>query len=127
MRALLREALDDAKRTGKGRAEVARHMTELLDRRVSESMLADFTRNSTPERNIRFPLEWTDAFCEATGSNELRLFLLGPEQRSIFEAGERVRRMAWMLEKLRTDVAMLAAQGGTARRGKGKRPRRSGK
>lgn len=107
VRDMLRQAM---KESGKPREQIAREMSEALGRRVTASMLADFSRNGTKKRQVRFPAAWVPVLCEATGCDDLRFFLLGQELRKTFDLGERVTNMRWALDKARTELAKLNGQ-----------------
>jgi hypothetical protein len=108
LRHVLREAM---KRSRKERDQIVGHMTLALGRTVTGSMLADFTRNASKKRQVRFPAAWVSAFCEATGDDELARFIMGPRLRELVELGERVSSMAWVLEKIRGLLERLIGQG----------------
>lgn len=118
LRRLLVDAID---RSGRRRAEIAAEMTETLGRPVTKGMIDDLTRSSTRGRDLKFPGAWLPAFCQATGPSELRLFLLGPEQRAALELGQRLLSMSWALNNLQALVANLTGQ---SHREKPKRKRR---
>jgi hypothetical protein len=116
VRKVLREAI---KSSGKGRAEIAPKMSKLLGRTITPSMLADFTRNGTRKRQVRFPAGWVAAFCQSVGSNELALVTMGEELRGIVELRE--EQVKWLANSLR--VELLKPNG--RRNAQGKRPRKS--
>lgn len=85
---------------GKNRNEIALRMGELLDRPVPVHTLADFTRNPTKRRHIRFPVAWVPAFCEATGNESLQLFVLSAENQEMLRLGKWLTQSGWVLEKV---------------------------
>jgi hypothetical protein len=116
----VREALRKAiKSSGKTRDEIAHKMSELLGRTVTASMLADFSRNGTRKRQVRFPAGWVGAFCQSVGNNELALATMGAELRGIVELRE--EQVKWLAESLRAELLKPNARHKT----KGKRPRES--
>ncbi len=115
-----REALREAiKSSGKTRDEIALKMSELLGHTVTTSMLADFTRNGTRKRQVRFPLGWLDAFCQSAGNKELALATMGAELRGIVELRE--EQVKWLAESLRAELLKPKPR----RKAKGKHPRKS--
>src|SRR5208337_167534 len=116
VREVLRETI---KFSGKTRDEIAPKMTELLGRTVTASMLADFTRNGTHKRQVRFPAGWVSAFCQSVGNNELALATMGAELRGVLELRE--EQVKWLAESLRAEL--LKAKPRT--KAKGESPRRS--
>jgi hypothetical protein len=119
VREVLREAI---KSSGKTRDEIASKMNDLLGRTITASMLADFTRNGTRKRQVRFPAGWVSAFCQSVGSNELALVTMGVELRGVVELRE--EQVKWLAESLRAEL--LKANGrGQAKKPKAKRPRKS--
>ena len=87
VRRILREGM---KRSRKEREEIAREMTEALGRTVTATMLADFTRNGTKKRQVRFPAAWVPAFCEVVGDNSLQHDLMGDQLNRCCEIGRQV-------------------------------------
>lgn len=85
VRAILSAAI---KASGKKRDAIAAEMSEGLGRDVTGSMIRDFTRGASKNRNVRFPAAWVPAFCNATGSDALLRFLLSPEMTAALELGE---------------------------------------
>ncbi len=94
VRCLLRRRMKDS---GKGRAQIAQEMCDLLGRPITPSMLADFTRNGTKKRQIRFPLAWTRAFDQVTGSDDLARSQLQDEARRALSFGELV--LPWVIQR----------------------------
>ncbi len=107
VRKILRAAM---KNTGKTRKQIARDMGEVLGRSVTSSMLADFTRNGTKKRQVRFPLAWTPALVKATGSRELGEFALSPERRENLKLGDWVIGSSWVIKKLKVRAGRSATQ-----------------
>lgn len=99
VRQVLREAI---KSSGKTLDEIAPTMSELLGRTVTPSMLADFTRNGTRKRQVRFPAGWVSAFCKAVGNNKLALAVMGEELRGVVELRE--EQVKWLVDSLRTEL-----------------------
>lgn len=99
VREVLREAI---KSSGKTRDEIAPKMSDLLGRTVTPSMLADFTRNGTRKRQVRFPAGWVSAFCQSVGSNELALVTMGAELRGVVELRE--EQVKWLADSLRAEL-----------------------
>ncbi len=77
-------------------------MSVLLSRTITTSMLADFTRNGTRKRQVRFPAGWVSAFCESAGRNDLALAIMGAELRGIVELRE--EQVKWIAKSLRTEI-----------------------
>jgi hypothetical protein len=68
--AIVRGILADAiKRSVMSREQIAEKMSWLTSRKISGSMLFDFTAESKAAH--RFPFAWARAFCQATGDNRL--------------------------------------------------------
>jgi hypothetical protein len=91
VRRLLRDAMKDS---GKPREQIAGEMSQLIGRTVTASMLADFSRNGTKKRQVRFPAAWVPAFCEITGDDSLRYHLMTERQRVSREVGARILDLA---------------------------------
>lgn len=70
------------------RDDVAKRMSVILDREVTKSMLADFCRNATQKRHVRFPAAWVPAFCEATEDFSLVLAILPQEVNRTLQLGD---------------------------------------
>lgn len=121
VRRILREAM---KRSGKRRDEIARQMTEALRRLVTGSMLADFTRNGTKKRQVRFPAGWVCAFCEVVGDDALQRHLMGERLRQLLELGERVSNLGSVLGKMQDELARLTSRG-ARKKAKGRRTRKA--
>lgn len=102
---------------------MALRMSEILGRTATESMLADFTRNATKARQVRFPLAWLPAFVQSTGDYSILLVVLPEDTNRTLELGERVSNMQWVLKNLQAEAEKLTAQRPQKRRA-GKRPRR---
>jgi hypothetical protein len=93
IRGILVRSIDES---GKGRAAIADEMSRLLARRVSEKMLNAFTAESRDDR--RWPLEFTRAFCAATGSDELLrhlveltgCYVITAEEKLMFDLGRQL-------------------------------------
>jgi hypothetical protein len=107
VRRILRQAM---RQSGRRREEIAREMTETLGRTVTGSMLADFTRNGSGKRQVRFPAAWVLALSKVTGSDELQRHLLGARLRELLELGDRTVEWAWALRKVRQELAKLDGQ-----------------
>jgi len=91
---------------GRDRTGIAQSMSVSLGRPVTASMLADFTRNGTKNRHVRFPLAWAKALNEAVGNDELaRSQLLETSRRALF-LGELI--LPWVLEYGQRALAKLA-------------------
>jgi len=116
VRKVLRNAIKSSK---KGRDEIAAKMSDLLGHAITTSMLADFTRNGTRRRQVRFPAGWVSAFCQSVGSNELALATMGAELRGVMELRE--EQVKWLAESLRAEMLKPKSR----RMGQGKRPRKS--
>ena len=70
---------------GKPRDEVAARMTKALGRPINASILNDYTvRNGA---GARFPAAYVSAFCEATGDDRIRKFLLSPRMQAVINLG----------------------------------------
>jgi hypothetical protein len=102
VRNILREGM---KRSRKQRDEIAREMTEVLGRVVTSSMLADFSRNATKKRHVRFPAAWVSAFCGPTGDDSLRHFLMGDQLNRCCEVGYQVLNSRDLWEALAPALA----------------------
>ena len=89
------------------RAEVAREMSEILGRKVTVSLLADFVRNGTKGRQVRFPLAWLPAFVKSTGDYSILLVVLPEDTNRTLELGECVSNMRGILEQLQVGLAKL--------------------
>jgi hypothetical protein len=111
---------DEMGRSAKGREVIACKMSEILGRTITRSMLADFTRNATRKRQVRFPAGWVSAFCEAVGSDELALSVIGPELRGIIELRE--EQINWLAKSLRAELLKPKRRGSKP---KGKRTRKA--
>jgi hypothetical protein len=69
-----------------GREAVAARISELLDLRISVHVLNSWI--APGKRSAKFPLAYLDAFCKATGSDDLRRFALGVEREKLFDLWE---------------------------------------
>jgi hypothetical protein len=107
--------------SGKDRDEIAAKMSDLLGRTITASMLADFTRNGTRKRQVRFPAGWVSAFCESVDSNELALVAMGAELRGVVEL--RDEQVAWLAKSLLAEIQRTNRQR-HPKRAKGNRPRK---
>ena len=116
VRKVLRNAM-----SGKDRDEIAAKMSDLLGRTITASMLADFTRNGTRKRQVRFPAGWVSAFCESVVSNELALVAMGAELRGVVEL--RDEQVAWLAKSLLAEIQRTNRQR-HPKRAKGNRPRK---
>lgn len=101
----VRSVLSDAmkgcrKSSGNRREEIARVMSELLSRKVTASMLRDFTRNATKKRQVRFPAAWVPAFCKAADNDSLIRHLLTDNLRSYVKVGQDVLNSRDMWEAI---------------------------
>ena len=94
------------KASGKDRLVIAQAMSTILGRRVTPSMLADFTRNGTKKRQVRFPLAWGKAFSGATGNDELVRSQLLEISRRALSLGELL--LPWLLERGQAELAQPA-------------------
>jgi hypothetical protein len=72
---------------GLSREEIAKRLSLKLGRLISTSILNDFT--ATTKAGARFPAAYVSAFCEVTGDNRLRLFLLDPSCDALREPGKK--------------------------------------
>jgi hypothetical protein len=99
-------------------------MSETLGRKVTESMLADFTRNGTKGRQVRFPLAWLPAFVESTGDYSILLVVLPEDTNRTLELGERVSNMGWVLKNVQAEMEKLNRP---LNKRAGKRPRKTQK
>lgn len=97
VRRILREAM---KGSGKQRHEIAREMAEVLGRTLTASILADFSRNATKKRQVRFPAAWVPALCEVTGDDSLQRYLMGERLKQRCKVGEDVLNSRDMWEAL---------------------------
>lgn len=83
LRQLLSKCIDSS---GKGRAQIARELSEVVGREFNVSQINDYT--ATTKTAARFPAAYIPAFCEVTGSDALLRFLFTPKIRSLVELGE---------------------------------------
>jgi hypothetical protein len=83
----------------KSRAQIAESMSEILGFKVTVSMLNLWTAPS--RQDSRFPCCLVSAFCEATGDDRLRRFLLGPQLCGLLEVGESVVKVSRRLTERR--------------------------
>ncbi len=83
----------------KSRAQIADAMEAISGLKVTVSMLNLWTAPSRVE--TRFPCVFVHPFCEATGDDRLRRFLLGPRLRGLLEVGESVVRVSHKLAERR--------------------------
>jgi hypothetical protein len=90
----------------KPREQIAREMSQVLGmigppgRVVTPTMLADFTRNGTKKRQVRFPAAWVPAFCEVVGDDSLRHEFMGDQLNRRCEVGRQVLSSRDMWEAL---------------------------
>jgi len=95
------------RRCGKKRPEVAKRMGVSLARLNSWCSTAveirekDYGQSKVEARRPRFPAALIPLFCEAAGSDELRLFFLSDRQRHLLKLGEDAERHAEKLERQR--------------------------
>ncbi len=111
VRRFLRRLMKDS---GKDRAQIAQEMTRLLGRPVTPSMLADFTRNGTKKRHVRFPLAWAKAFGQVAGSDDLVRSQLREDAQRALAFGELV--LPWIMQR----AAELANSVNSTAKGKAK-------
>ncbi len=122
VRRILRAVIKAAKTPSrKKQKEIALALTGELGRTVEPYMLADFTRNGTRRRQVRFPASFVPAFCKVTGNEALQLYVLSPEQRTALELGRRHSEFAWVFGKLKRELEQILRSQGRA--GKAKRAR----
>ena len=114
--ALRRLLTASIKRSMKTHAKIAAEMTLHTRQRISKRMVDDWTAGS--KKPARFPAAFVVAFCEITGDDRLQRFLMSPRQRELFELGERVSNMGWLLGNMRDEIAKLTG------RGRQKKPKR---
>jgi len=95
---------------GKDRAGIARAMSEHLGRNVTQSMLADFTRNPRLKNRlqVRFPAAWTKAFCCAVNNDDLACSQLREDQRRALALGDIL--LPWVLERAQETVPGIVQQ-----------------
>jgi hypothetical protein len=99
-RALLRSA---SKGSGKSRSQIAEEMSKTLDRRITRSMIDDFTAES--KSPVRFPAAWVPTWCCVVGDDRLQRSLLDRRLRNLLELGEHTIEA----NRLRGEIAECAA------------------
>ncbi len=83
LRQLLSRIMADC---GKDRPQIARELSQRVDRNVTVDTLNDYTR--TTKTASRFPAAYIKAFCEVTGDDSLQRFFLGRKLLKLIEIGE---------------------------------------
>lgn len=83
VRRLINAAID---RCGKTRHEIAAEMSKSLGVTVTKAMLDGWV--SEHKRRLRFPVAFVEAFCRATGDDQLQRFSLGRRLRRALVVGE---------------------------------------
>jgi len=71
---------------GLRREEIAERLTPKVGRDITLSQLNDYT--TTTRMTARFPAAYVPAFCEVTGDDRLRQFLLNRRSRHLLELGK---------------------------------------
>jgi hypothetical protein len=106
----IRRILRDVMR-GKDRAEIALAMSQHLGRTVTQSMLADFTRNPrlNKRRQVRFPAAWTKALCHAVNNDDLACSQLREDRRRALALGDVL--LPLILERAQEAVAGITELG----------------
>lgn len=95
-----RVLVDEIKRSGKSRAEIASQMSGRLRLKVTERMITAFTAQS--KELHRWPAQFDIAFCEVVGSYRLLaqrvkragFRMIGPEEERLLQMGEAYRKLA---------------------------------
>jgi hypothetical protein len=95
------------KLSNKTHAQIAHEASLKLERKITPSMLRDFTRKIGKRRFVRFPLAWVPVFGAALADKTLARFALDEEDRRLLELGKRASDTAWALEKVREEVNAL--------------------
>jgi hypothetical protein len=102
VRCLLRRLM---KESGKDRPTLAQTMTDVLNRPVTPSMLAEFTRNGNGRRQNRFPCAWMKPFNAAVGNDKLTRSQLLEQSRKALALGELM--LPWLSEQVQLELAKL--------------------
>jgi hypothetical protein len=102
VRRILRQLM---KESGKNRPMLAQTMADVLNRPVTPSMLADFTRNGNGRRQNRFPCAWMKPFNLAVGNDELTRSQLLERSRRALALGELM--LPWLSEQVQLELAKL--------------------
>lgn len=112
------------KRSGKGRTQIAREMSQILgcpvDRPIAKNMLDDCVRSRKTGRMVRFPAAWIPAISQVTGSDSLQRSLLSERLLDLLAVGEDVKEAESRLKRAQEAVARIA----TAERQKAKSVKR---
>ena len=93
---------------GKTRSEIASCLTRKVGRDVKLSALNDFT--ATTKLGARFPACYVSAFCEVTGDDRLRHFLLNRKSQALLDLGEQTLNAEGRKSKLIREI-LDAGQG----------------
>ena len=86
--ARIREVLNEGVGvSGKSREQFSDSMSELIGHAISVHMLNSWL--APGRERSRFPLAYTEAFCQVAGSDALKRLVLGPQLCELLELGER--------------------------------------
>jgi hypothetical protein len=96
--------------SGMNMEAIAAEMTKLLGRKITKSMLADFTRNASDKRQPRFPLPWVPAFSIVTKDKTLARFALDAEDKQLLQFGERSKKFEAACGALKEELAAVIAE-----------------